>query len=63
MHLTGRVKLEVTVAPDGAVKNTKVVGGSPLLVRAAEDAVRAWRYESGPRETTEVAEFNFNGSD
>jgi TonB family protein len=62
MHLAGRVKLEVTVAPDGSIRGTKVVGGSPLLVRSALDAVKSWRYESGPRETTEVVEFNFSGT-
>jgi TonB family protein len=60
MHVNGRVKIEVTVAADGAVRNTKVLGGSPLLVRAAVDAVKSWKYESAPRETTETVEFVFN---
>jgi TonB family protein len=60
MHVNGKVKIEVTVAPDGAIRNTKVLGGSPLLVRAAVDAVKSWKYESAPRETTETVEFVFN---
>jgi len=60
MHVNGKVKIEVTVAPDGAIRNTKVLGGSPLLVRAAVDAVKNWKYESAPRETTETVEFVFN---
>ncbi|MGH9825491.1 MAG: energy transducer TonB, partial [Blastocatellia bacterium] len=29
MNITGKVKIEVTVAPDGHVKSTRPVGGSP----------------------------------
>ena len=60
MHVNGKVKIEVTVAPDGAIRNTKVLGGSPLLVRAAVDAVKNWKYDPAPRETTETVEFVFN---
>jgi TonB family protein len=61
MHVNGKVKIEVTVAADGAVRNAKVLGGSPLLVKASVDAVKNWKYESAPRETTETVEFVFNG--
>ena len=60
MHVNGKVKIEVTVAPDGAIRNTKVLGGSPLLVRAAVDAVKNWKYDPAPRETTETVEFVFS---
>jgi TonB family protein len=60
MHVNGKVKIEVTVGADGAVRNTKVLGGSPLLVKASVDAVKNWKYESAPRETTETVEFVFN---
>lgn len=60
MHVNGKVKIEVTVAPDGAIRNTKVLGGSPILVRAAVDAVKNWKYDPAPRETTETVEFVFN---
>ncbi len=60
MHVNGKVKIEVTVAPDGAIRNTKVLGGSPLLVRAAVDAVKNWKYDPARRETTETVEFVFN---
>ena len=61
MNVSGKVKIEATVAADGQVVNTKVVGGSPLLVSAALDAIKKWHYEPGPRETTELVEFTFNG--
>ena len=60
MHVNGKVKIEVTVAPDGGIRNTKVLGGSPLLVRAAVDAVKNWKYDPAPRETTETVEFVFS---
>ena len=33
MNITGKVKLELTVAPDGHVKSARPLGGSPLLYR------------------------------
>ncbi|HKV26677.1 MAG TPA: energy transducer TonB [Candidatus Acidoferrales bacterium] len=60
MNITGKVKIEVTVAPDGHVKTTRPVGGSPLLVDAATKAVKNWKFESAPKETTEIVEFDFN---
>lgn len=59
MNVRGTVKIEVVVAPSGAVKNLKVVGGHPLLVGAAEDAMKKWRYEPAAEETTTLVEFNF----
>src|SRR6266852_6063961 len=56
MHITGTVRLEATVAADGKVRDTKVVGGSPLLAQEASDAVRKWKYEEAPKETVEVVE-------
>lgn len=61
MNITGKVKIEATVEPDGHVKSTRAVGGSPLLVEAAEKALKNWKFEAGPKETTEVVEFDFTG--
>ena len=61
MNVTGKVKVETTIAPDGHVIATKVVGGSPLLASSAVDAVKRWRFEPGPKETTEIIEFEFSG--
>ena len=60
MNITGKVKIEAVVAPDGHVKSTHAIGGSPLLVDAAIKALKNWKFESGPKETTEVIEFDFN---
>jgi TonB family protein len=63
MHVTGKVKIEATIAADGHVISTRVVGGSPLLVNAALDALKKWRFEPASKDTTEVVEFEFNGQD
>ena len=59
MNISGTVKLVVVVAPSGAVKSTKVLGGHPLLVSAAEEAVKKWKFETAPAEDTGVVEFTF----
>lgn len=41
----GTVILEITIDPDGAVKDARVLRSIPLLDAAALDAVRQWRYE------------------
>jgi len=59
MNLRGSVQLEVTVKPDGSVKEVRVIGGHPLLADAAVKSVKQWRYEPSGRETTEVVKVNF----
>lgn len=63
MNVTGKVKIEATVAPDGHVSNTRVVGGSPLLVNAALEALKKWHFEPAAKETTEIVEFAFNAQE
>lgn len=60
MSLTGVVKLEVVVSPSGSVKDTKVIGGHPILVTAALDAVKKWKFDPSGAETTETVEFKFD---
>jgi len=55
----GVVRLEVVVRRDGRVKSAKVLGGSPLLIQSATDAIGKWRFEPAPGETTEVVQFAF----
>jgi TonB family protein len=62
MNLAGAVRLEVTVAPNGTVKDTKVIGGNPILVNAATDAVKKWRFEAANDESTQIVEFKFDPS-
>ena len=59
MNIHGKVRLEVTIGADGAVKNIHCLGGHPLLGGPAQDAVRGWKYEPGPKETSVIVEVNF----
>lgn len=59
MNITGKVKLEAIVEPDGHVKSVRTVGGSPLLVEAATEALKEWKFEPGSKETREIIEFEF----
>lgn len=59
MHIQGTVKLEAIVKPNGTVKNTRVLGGNPVLVEAASEAVAKWKFEAGPSETAEVVQLFF----
>jgi TonB family protein len=59
MNLSGRVKIEIVIAPDGRVKTARPIGGHPVLVQPCLDAVRDWRFESAPDETTQIVEFEF----
>ena len=60
MRLSGTVRIEAVVAPNGIAKSVSVVGGHPVLAQAALDAVRRSKWESGPRETKEIVILNFH---
>ena len=59
MNITGTVKVEVVVAPNGTVKDAKVVGGHPVLAGAALEAVKKWRFEPAAMESSGVVDFKF----
>lgn len=58
MNLGGTVRIIASVASDGNVKKVEAVGGSPLLIQAAESAVSQWRFAPGG-ESTETVELHF----
>jgi len=58
-NIQGAARLQVLIAPDGSVKDVKVLGGSPVLVQAAVDAVKKWKYEPAPAETSTVVKIEF----
>jgi len=60
LNLSGTVKLEALVLPNGKVKSIQVVGGNPLLIQSAQNAVRDWKWEKAEHETTELVEFRFH---
>jgi TonB family protein len=61
MHIHGTVRVEAIVRPNGAVKSTRVLGGNPVLVNAAQDAVTRWKFEAAQGETTEIVQLSFDG--
>ena len=44
-RIQGTVRLEAVIAKDGTIQDLKVLSGHPLLVQAALDAVKQWRYQ------------------
>ena len=59
MNLAGTVKIQVVVAPNGTVKDARVMGGHPVLANAALDAARKWRFEPAAVESSGVIDFKF----
>jgi protein TonB len=59
MSISGTVKIEVVVAPNGTVKDARVVGGHPVLANAALEAAKKWRFEPAASENTGVIDFKF----
>jgi len=59
-RLSGTVKVEVLIAPDGKVKDVKVIGGHPLFVDATIEALKKWKYAPSSAEATAALEFNFH---
>jgi TonB family protein len=59
MLLTGTVRLAALVAPAGQVTSTEVIGGQPILLAAATEAVMQWKYQAAEKESREVLMFSF----
>jgi TonB family protein len=59
MRLEGTVKVMVVVAPGGTPTSQRVIGGHPLLTRAATDAIDKWKWAPAPEETKELVEIHF----
>ena len=58
MGLGGTVRIVAVVGSDGNVKKVEPVGGSPILVQAAETAISKWKYAPGA-ESQESVELHF----
>jgi TonB family protein len=56
--LGGTVKVVALVATDGSVKKVEPVGGSPILMQAAQTAITQWKYAPGA-ESQESVELHF----
>ena len=60
MRLEGSVKVTVTVAPNGTVRSVQALGGHPLLIKAAQDALAKWKWAPSAQESTEMVELRFH---
>jgi TonB family protein len=59
MNLEGIVRADVLVAPNGKVTSVEAKGGHPLLIDAAQSALRGWKWEPASHETHEIVELRF----
>jgi protein TonB len=59
MNMTGTVRLMVTVAAGGNVVRSEELGGSPVLVQAALDAIAKAKWEPSAQESKELVEIKF----
>ena len=59
MALSGVVKIDAVVAPDGTVKALDVKGGHPVLAQAASNTIRQWKWEPATHESHELVEIRF----
>jgi protein TonB len=63
-RIQGTVKLEAVISKTGTIEELKVVSGHPLLVQAALEAVKQWRYQptflnNEPVEVATTIDVNF----
>jgi periplasmic protein TonB len=64
-HIQGAVQLRAIISRDGTIENLQLVSGHPMLVPAAIDAVKQWRYRpyvlnGEPLEVETVVFVNFH---
>jgi len=52
IYISGTVRLQITVSPQGTVEDVILLAGNPSLGEAASKAVRQWIYASAPYQTT-----------
>ena len=61
----GTVKFEAMISKEGTIEDLKLISGPPLLVQAAMDAVKQWRYRptilnGEPTEVQTTIDVNFS---
>jgi TonB family protein len=60
LYIGGVVRLEVEVAPNGVVKSTKLLGGSPILGQSSMKAVKQWKYAPAASEEVLTVKLEFD---
>lgn len=60
LYIGGVVRVEVLVSPSGAVKSTKLLGGSPILGQSTMKAIKQWRYAPAAGDETLTVKVEFD---
>ena len=60
LYIGGVVRVEVLVAPNGVVKSTKLLGGSPILGQSTMKAVKQWKYAPASADETLTVKLEFD---
>jgi len=63
LHIGGIVRVDATVNAAGEVTKATAQGGNKLLSRAAEDAVKKWKFVPGGGDTVEEIDIVFKLDD
>jgi protein TonB len=58
-RVQGIVVMQADINPDGSLKSVRVVNGHPLLIQAAVEAVKQWRYEPQAEAVTTMVTIDF----
>ena len=58
-HIGGSVRLNVTVLASGDVAKVDILGGNPIFVASAINAVRKWKYAPAASQTKEEVQIKF----
>src|SRR5215467_15028580 len=60
LYIGGVVRVEVQVAPNGTVRNVKLLGGNPILGQSTMKAVKMWKYAPAAAEETITVKWEFD---
>jgi TonB family protein len=59
-HIGGVVRLQILITPKGTVEQVSPLGGNPVLIEAASNAVKKWKYAPSDSESKTEVEFTFD---
>ena len=60
LYIGGVVRVEVQVAPNGTVRNVKLLGGNPILGQSTMKAVKMWKYAPAVADETLTVKWEFD---
>jgi TonB family protein len=60
LYIGGVVRVEVVVAPNGSVKSTKLLGGSPILGQSTMKAIKQWKFAPAASDETLTVKVEFD---